>query len=68
MSDKYNKSGSQIALAWVLSKPYITSPLIGASKMKYLDEAIEAMEIELTDEEIKYLEEPYVPHIHYGFR
>ncbi|MEX0082281.1 aldo/keto reductase [Clostridium butyricum] len=68
VSDKYNKSGSQIALAWVLSKPYITSPLIGASKMKYLDEAIEAMEIELTDEEIKYLEEPYVPHIHYGFR
>lgn len=65
---RYHKSASQIALAWLLSKPYITSPLIGASKTRYLDEAIEAMDIHLTQEEIHYLEEPYVPHQQYGFR
>lgn len=65
---KHQKSTSQIALAWLFSKPYITSPLIGASKIKYVDEAIEAMTVCLTDAEIQYLEEPYVPHIQYGFR
>lgn len=68
IAQKHEKSTSQIALAWVLSKQYITSPLIGASKIKYLDEAVETLNIKLTDEEIKYLEEPYVPHTQYGFR
>lgn len=68
LSHKYQVSTSQIALAWVLSKPYITSPLVGASKMKYLDEAIIAMNIKLTDDDIHYLEEPYVAHHQYGFR
>ena len=61
-------SNSQIALAWVLQKPYITSPLIGASKMQYLDDGIGALAIHLSEEEIRYLEEPYVPHTQYGFR
>lgn len=68
LSQKYNISTSQVALAWVLSKPYITSPLVGASKLKYLDEAVATLDIKLTDEDIKYLEEPYVPHNQYGFR
>ncbi|MBI1793094.1 MAG: aldo/keto reductase [Chloroflexi bacterium] len=55
-------SGSQIALAWVLSKPYVTAPIIGSSKMEHLDESIAALEIKLTKEEIKQLEEPYKPH------
>ena len=55
-------SNSQIALAWILSKPGVTSPIIGASKMPHLDEALKAIEIKLTPEEVKSLEEPYEPH------
>lgn len=68
LSKKYQKSTSQIALAWVLSKSYITAPLVGASKIEYLDEAVDAFNIYLTQEEIEYLEEPYISHIQYGFR
>jgi 1-deoxyxylulose-5-phosphate synthase len=55
-------TASQIALAWVLNKPFVHSPIIGATKMEHLDQAIAALEIELSDEEIKRLEEPYKPH------
>lgn len=55
-------TNSQLALAWMLHKPGITSPIIGASKMFQLDEAIKATEIKLSPEEIKSLEEPYVSH------
>jgi 1-deoxyxylulose-5-phosphate synthase len=55
-------SAPQIALAWLLNKPHITAPIIGATKMEHLDQAIEALEIKLSEEEIKRLEEPYRPH------
>lgn len=55
-------SGPQVALAWVLNKPHITSPIIGATKMAHLDQAIAALEIKLDEAEIKRLEEPYQPH------
>ncbi|HEY9153300.1 MAG TPA: aldo/keto reductase [Anaerolineales bacterium] len=55
-------SGSQVALAWILHKPYITAPIIGSSKMTHLDQAIAALDIKLSDEEIKRLEELYQPH------
>lgn len=55
-------SGSQIALAWMLHKPYITAPIIGSSKMEHLDQAIKALDIKLSEEEIKRLEELYQPH------
>jgi aryl-alcohol dehydrogenase (NADP+) len=55
-------SGSQIALAWILSKRHITAPIIGATKMDHLDQAIAALDIQLSDEEIKKLEEAYKPH------
>jgi aryl-alcohol dehydrogenase (NADP+) len=55
-------SGSQIALAWVLSKPYVTSPIIGATKMDHFDQAIAALDIKLSEDELKRLEEPYKPH------
>ena len=58
----HNATASQVALAWVLSKPNIAAPIIGSSKIKHLDQAIAAMEIKLSDEEIKQLEEPYRPH------
>ena len=55
-------SGSQIALAWILNKPYVASPIIGATRMDHLDQAISALEIKLSEEEMKKLEEPYRPH------
>ena len=55
-------SPAQIALAWLLHQPAVTAPIIGATKMEHLDQAIEAVDIKLSDEEIERLEEPYVPH------
>jgi aryl-alcohol dehydrogenase (NADP+) len=55
-------TGSQVALAWILSKPYVTAPIIGASKLEHLDQSIAALEIKLTPEQIKPLEELYQPH------
>jgi 1-deoxyxylulose-5-phosphate synthase len=55
-------SNAQIALAWILQQPGITAPIIGASKMKHLDEALAALEITLDAGELKQLAEPYEPH------
>lgn len=55
-------TGSQIALAWVLSKPGVSAPIIGSSKIEHLDQAIAALDIKLTEDEIKGLEESYRPH------
>jgi aryl-alcohol dehydrogenase-like predicted oxidoreductase len=55
-------TASQIALAWLLSKPYVTSPIMGATKLDHLDQAIAALEIKLSEDEIKKLEEAYQPH------
>ncbi len=57
-----NVKPAQIALAWVMAKPGISSPIIGASKMYQLDEALGALDLKLTPDEIKRLEEPYEPH------
>jgi 1-deoxyxylulose-5-phosphate synthase len=62
IAQKRGVSNSQIALAWVLHQPGITAPIIGASKMFQLDEAIQALDLKLSPEELKALEEPYVPH------
>lgn len=53
---------AQIALAWLLHKPGVAAPIVGASKMYQLEEAIAATEIKLSEEEIGRLEEPYIPH------
>jgi len=53
---------AQIAIAWMLTKPVVTSPIIGATKPHHLEDAVAALSIQLTPEEIKYLEEPYLPH------
>jgi aryl-alcohol dehydrogenase (NADP+) len=55
-------TGSQVALAWLLNKPHIASPIIGATKMDHLEQAIAALDIQLSDEDVKRLEEPYQPH------
>jgi aryl-alcohol dehydrogenase-like predicted oxidoreductase len=53
---------AQVALAWVLSKPVVTAPIIGATKMQHLEEAVAALAVKLSDEEIYRLEELYQPH------
>ncbi len=59
---------AQIALAWILHKPGITAPIIGASKIEHLDQAIAAMEIQLDETEMKLLEGAYKPHSVLGHR
>ena len=54
-------SNMQLALAWVLKNPTITSPIIGTSKPHHLDDALAGLEIKLTDDEVKALEAPYEP-------
>ena len=58
---------AQIALAWVLSKPLVTSPIIGATKPGHLEAALAALDVKLSAEEISRLEQPYVPHPTLGF-
>lgn len=55
-------SRAMIALAWLFHKEMVCAPLIGGSKTKYIDEAIQALDITLTPDEIHYLEEMYTPH------
>lgn len=62
LAELYNIPRSYISIAWLLHKEPVVSPIIGATKMKHLEEAINAVEVTLTQEEILYLEEPYVPH------
>jgi 1-deoxyxylulose-5-phosphate synthase len=58
---------AQVALAWLLHKPAVSSPIVGATKMHHLDDAVAAVDMKLGGEEIKLLEEPYVPHPVMGF-
>jgi aryl-alcohol dehydrogenase-like predicted oxidoreductase len=58
---------AQVALAWLAQKPFMTAPIVGASKPHHLDDAIAALSLNLTPEEIASLEEPYVPHPVVGF-
>jgi aryl-alcohol dehydrogenase (NADP+) len=62
LAEEKGVSPAQIALAWLLHQPVVTAPIIGASKMKHLEEAVTAVNISLTPEEIAKLEEPYTPH------
>jgi aryl-alcohol dehydrogenase-like predicted oxidoreductase len=60
-------SRGQIALAWLLSKPVITAPIVGATKLQHLDDAIASVNVKLSDDEIAALEQPYIPHAVVGF-
>lgn len=61
LANRYNVTMSQISLAWQWARG-ITSPIIGATKEKYIDEAVGALEIKLSKQDIEFLEELYVPH------
>jgi aryl-alcohol dehydrogenase (NADP+) len=58
---------AQVATAWMLSKPVVTAPIIGATKPHHIDDAVAAVDLTLSDEELARLEEPYAPHPVVGF-
>ena len=55
-------TAAQVALAWLLHKPGITAPIVGATKLEHLEDALAAADLSLSVDEIERLEEPYVPH------
>ncbi|MDD3369936.1 MAG: aldo/keto reductase [Lachnospiraceae bacterium] len=61
IAEKYNVKMSQVALAWLWKKG-VTSPIIGATKKQYLDDAVGALQVKLTEDDVKLLEEAYMPH------
>jgi len=58
---------AQVALAWMLSKPVVTAPIIGATKPHHLDDAVAAVSVQLTPDEIRHMEEVYQPHPVLGY-
>ena len=55
-------SSAQVALAWLLHKPGITAPIVGATKVDHVEDALAAESLSLSEDEVRRLEEPYVPH------
>ena len=62
LAGRYGVRPTQIALAWLLHQQDLTAPIVGASKPQYLDEAIAAIDIKLSPDDLRYLEELYQPH------
>jgi aryl-alcohol dehydrogenase-like predicted oxidoreductase len=67
MAEQRGVPRAQLALAWMLSKPAITAPIVGATKPHHLEDAVAALSLRLTPEEVAALEEPYTPHPVLGF-
>ena len=67
VAKELNAPRAQVALAWVLSKSFVTSPIVGATKEAHIDDAVAACEIQLSAEHVARLEEPYTPHESVGF-
>ncbi|HEX4032698.1 MAG TPA: aldo/keto reductase [Terracidiphilus sp.] len=67
MAEQRGVARAQLALAWLLAKPGVTSPIVGASKPHHLEDAAAALSVRLAPEEIAQLEEPYIPHPVLGF-
>jgi aryl-alcohol dehydrogenase-like predicted oxidoreductase len=62
VAEKHGAPRVQIALAWLLQKQPVVAPIVGATKISHLEDAVGALSVTLTPEEVAYLEEPYVPH------
>jgi aryl-alcohol dehydrogenase-like predicted oxidoreductase len=67
IAEKRGVPRAQVALAWILSKPEITAPIVGATKPHHLQDVVAALSLKLTTAEINALEEPYTPHPVLGF-
>jgi 1-deoxyxylulose-5-phosphate synthase len=59
---------AQVALAWLLAQPAVTSPIVGVTKRHHLDDAVAAVDVELSEDELAELEAPYTPHAIAGHR
>jgi len=68
VADQRGIPRAQVAIAWALAKPGITAPIVGATKPHHLDDAVAAVDVHLTPDEIELLEKPYQPHAVAGFR
>jgi aryl-alcohol dehydrogenase-like predicted oxidoreductase len=62
MAEERGVEPAQVALAWLLSKPTVAAPIVGATKLEHLDVAVKSVDVELSAEEIRALEAPYQPH------
>jgi aryl-alcohol dehydrogenase-like predicted oxidoreductase len=58
---------ARVALAWVLNNPVVTAPIVGATKPRHLPDAVAALDVHLSDDEVRALEEPYHPHLPTAF-
>jgi len=67
LASKKNVTPSQISLAWLLNKSGVSAPIVGASKVQHLEEAVASLNVELSQEDMTYLEELYKPHTMVGF-
>jgi aryl-alcohol dehydrogenase-like predicted oxidoreductase len=67
IADIKNISYAQVALAWLLKQPGVTAPIIGATQLSHLDDAIDALQVELSQEEMNHLTLDYVPHEIVGY-
>jgi 1-deoxyxylulose-5-phosphate synthase len=62
VAERLDRPSAQVAMAWLLSNPAVTAPIVGVTKSQHLTDAIAAVDLELSDEDIAALEEPYQPH------
>jgi aryl-alcohol dehydrogenase-like predicted oxidoreductase len=60
VAEQRGAPAAQVALAWLLARPGVTAPIVGATKLHHVDDAVGALDIKLSDEEIQRLEEPYL--------
>ena len=67
LSEQRGVPRAQLALSWLLSRPAVTAPIVGASKPNHLKDAVAALSLHLTSEEVAFLEQPYTPHPVLGF-
>jgi aryl-alcohol dehydrogenase-like predicted oxidoreductase len=67
VADRLGVQSAQVAIAWLLSKPAVTAPIIGATKIEHLETALAAVDLKLGEEEIHNLEKPYQPHAVRGY-
>jgi aryl-alcohol dehydrogenase-like predicted oxidoreductase len=61
LADEKGLKMAQVALAWLLHKDWVTAPIVGTTSVEHLEDAVEAVDVSLTDSEVAYLEEPYEP-------
>jgi aryl-alcohol dehydrogenase (NADP+) len=62
VAERLGVKPAQVALAWHFTKPVVTAPIVGVTKLEQLEDAIGAVDLALSDEDVSFLEEPYVPH------